>query len=96
MSKSLSHEDHHISLMEIREAVTLAKTALETIKQINEKYADIVHRFAVIKTNYMGLVKNGNLELYDGSLRLINAEGQLLEEFEPGKYLNYIGEHVED
>jgi NAD-reducing hydrogenase large subunit len=96
MSKPLSNEDRFNIRKELGEAMELAQLSLQVGKGVYEKYADIVPRFAVIKTNYMGLVKNGNLELYDGTLRMIDETGKTLEEFDPKNYLDYIGEHVED
>ena len=96
MSKPLSHEDRYITRKEIDEAIELAQLGLQVGKGVYEKYADIVPKFAVIKTNYMGLVKDGNLELYDGALRIIDESGNTLEEFDPKNYLDYLGEHVED
>ncbi|MFC1614323.1 Ni/Fe hydrogenase subunit alpha [Gemmatimonadota bacterium] len=96
MSKSLSHEDRFLIRKEVDEAVELAKLGIQLVKEANEKYADIIPRFAAIKTNYLGLVKDGNLELYDGKLRLIDKTGNALEEFDPRNYLDYLGEHVED
>ena len=57
---------------------------------------DIVQRFANFKTGYMGLVKDGALELYDGKVRLTGKDGKLLEEFEDQRYLDYVSEWVED
>ncbi len=96
MSKSMSHEDRFITGKEIGEAIELAQLSVQVGKELNEKYADLIPRFAVIKTNYMGLVKNGNLELYDGTLRIIDETGNTLEEFDPKSYPDYLGEHVED
>ncbi len=96
MSKPLSHEDRFIMGKEIDEAIELAQLGVQVGKEANEKYADVISRFAVIKTNYMGLVKDGNLELYDGTLRIIDETGNTLEEFDPKNYLDYLGEHVED
>ena len=96
MSKPLSHEDRFIMGKEIDEAIELAQLGVQVGKEANEKYADVISRFAVIKTNYMGLVKDGNLELYDGTLRMIDETGNTLEEFDPKNYLDYLGEHVED
>jgi NAD-reducing hydrogenase large subunit len=96
MSRPLSHEDRFHSSKDMDEAVELAKLAISIGKGVYEKYADLVPKFAPIKTNYMGLVKNGNLEFYDGVLRLIDQNGQRLEEFDPCDYLQYLGEHVED
>ncbi len=95
MSKPLSHEDRFIMLKEIDEAIDLAKVGLSVGKGVFEKYADIVPTFANIKTKHMGLVKDGNLELYDGQLRIIGEDGNTLAEFDPRNYLDYIGEHVE-
>lgn len=92
MSKSLSHEDRFETGRELREALELAQEALNLVKQVNEQYKDLIPVFAAYQTNYMGLVKAGALELYDGSLRLIDQQGQLLEEFAPRDYLEYIGE----
>lgn len=96
MSQPLSHENRFISRKEIDEAIDLAKLALEIGKGVYQQYAEIVPRFAAFKSNYMGLVKDDSLELYDGTLRLIDPDGNRLEEFDPRKYLDYLGEHVED
>jgi NAD-reducing hydrogenase large subunit len=96
MSKPLSHEERFIMGKEIDEALELAQLGLQVGKAVYEKYADVVPKFAVIKTNYMGLVRDGNLELYDGTLRIIDETGTTLEEFDPRNYLDFLGEHVED
>jgi len=97
MSKPLSHEDRFNMRKDIDKAIELSQFGIEICRNIFEKYSNIISRFAVIKTNYMGLVKNdGSLELYDGKLRIVDNTGKTLEEFEPENYLNYIGEHVED
>lgn len=95
MSKALSHEDRFIMLKEIDEAIDLAKVSISVGKGVFEKYADIVPTFANIQTKHMGLVKDGNLELYDGQLRIIGEDGKKLAEFDPRNYLDHIGEHVE-
>jgi NAD-reducing hydrogenase large subunit len=56
-----------------------------------------VKEFGVFSSGYMGLVtEEGGLELYDGKVKLIDKDGNLLELFDGASYLNYIGEHVED
>ena len=96
MSRALSHEDRFNSNHDLPEALELAKLAVEVGKGVFEKYGDIVPRFASFKSSYMGMVNHGNLELYDGTLRMIDENGKKLEEFDPGNYLDYIGEAVED
>jgi len=96
MSKPLSHEDRYIMLKEMDEALELAKLALGVAKEVNDKYRDLIPRFASFKTKYMGLVRDGALELYDGILRIKDENGNLMEEFEPKDYLNHIAERTED
>jgi len=63
-----------------------------------EANAELVQRFANFRTGYMGLVdeETGALELYDGPVRLIDRDGNPLEQFPGHKYLDYVAEHVED
>ena len=96
MSKAFTHEDRFHSSRDLKEAVDLAQMALGIVKNINEQYADLIPHFAVIKTLYAGLVRNGNLELYDGDLRLCDAKGGNVAEFSTDDYLDHIGERVED
>ncbi len=96
MSKPLSHEDRFTTGKELEEAIELAKLAVKVGEGVFEQYADVVPRFAVIKTNYLGLVKDGDLELYDGTLHLTDEKGKTLENFDPSTYLDHLGEHVED
>lgn len=96
MSKPLSHKDRFVMLKEVDEAFALSQLALATCKQLFEAHAGLVPAFGSISSKYMGLVKNGSLELYDGAIRLINADGTTTEEFEAANYLDYIGEYTAD
>ena len=96
MSRSLSHEHRYVIGKELRDAMPLAQLALDSIKKINQDYANIIPKFSVIKTNYMGLTRNGSFELYDGKFRIRNAEGDNIVEFKDSEYLEHIGERVED
>ena len=96
MSKPLSHEHRYLISKELKEAAIFGELALGIIKKINQDFASIIPQFSVIRTNYMGLTKNGNLELYDGKTRVRNAEGKNILEFNDADYLEHIGEHVED
>jgi len=75
----------------IQEGVAIAKAWLEANQ-------DIVQRFANFRTGYMGLVNpdDGSLAMYDGEVRLIDRDGEPLEQFRGSEYLAHIAEHVED
>ncbi len=93
MSKPLSLEDRSFLLQQTKSMLDLTKFALETGKGFLDKYADFGDS---IETKYLSLTKEGSLELYDGNLRLMGAQGETIEDFDSKEYLNYIGERVED
>jgi F420-non-reducing hydrogenase large subunit len=74
--------------------------ALFTMKFAREevfpKYLDAVKTLGVFPSGYIGTVdKEGALQLYDGELRLQNADGKI-DQFPYSEYKNHIGEHIED
>ncbi len=98
MNAALSPSDRDRFLRQIDQAIADAEAAIGIIKQFYERNNDFVCTCASFPTGYLGLVdKDNNLELYDGKLRLIDAEGKVLEDqFDPANYLDIIGEYVED
>lgn len=96
MSKSLSHKDRFEMLKEVDEAMALAQLALDTCKKLFDAHTGLVPAFGNLSSKYMGLVKNGCFELYDGAIRLVNADGTTAEEFDAVNYLDYIGEYTAD
>lgn len=96
ITKSLSEEERKKIEKDLELALDLSKLALDIGKKVFHDNLDFIKKFANIKTHYMGLVKNGNLELYDGKIRIMSNAGKKLEEFDPSQYLNYVGEHVEN
>jgi len=96
VNHALSAKDRDWLLGQIEEMISYVQEGIEIAKRWLEENKDTVERFAVFPSGYMGLVKDGALELYDGQVRLIDKEGNLLELFDGADYLTYIGEHVED
>ncbi|MBD3159384.1 MAG: Ni/Fe hydrogenase subunit alpha [Candidatus Lokiarchaeota archaeon] len=73
----------------IQKTVDLAKTV------VND-YLDVITKVAVTPTYYLGLANDGELDIYDGLIRVMDPEGEIVEEFEPRNYDEYYGEHVSD
>ncbi len=68
-------------------------------KEIFPNYLDAVQTLGVIRGGFLGTVKKdgngrGALELYDGELRMMDADGQM-EDFAAANYADHIAEHVE-
>ena len=71
---------------------------LEFIKDYHLKNAEFVDNFAAYPSGHLGLVnkKNGFLELYDGNLRAVDAEGNVtLDDIPNENYSDYFYESVE-
>lgn len=79
------------------EMMGIVQVGIALAKRWYDSHMDLVNRFAVFPSGYMGMVDgNGALQLYDGEIRLIDSHGRKLEQYAAENYLDYIGEHVED
>jgi len=93
---ALALADRDSILKEIGVHLATAQAGLGLFKDWLEIHQATVDTFAVFPSSYMGLVKDdGALELYHGKVRLVDAHGSVLEEFDPRDYLDIVAEHVE-
>ncbi|MBM3165915.1 MAG: Ni/Fe hydrogenase subunit alpha [Chloroflexi bacterium] len=85
-------------LSKVSEAIAIYRVGLDIIKDFQTKQKELMASFASFPSAYMGLVDpQGNLELYEGKLRLIDPKGFILEDqVDGGNYLSIIEERVED
>ncbi|MCP4110587.1 MAG: Ni/Fe hydrogenase subunit alpha [Desulfobacteraceae bacterium] len=77
------------------EALKIACSLLPIIKEKLKRFTDEHHdTFINIqdKTYYMGTVKEGKLNLYEGILRVMNPDGQIVSEFHAEEYISYLVE----
>jgi NAD-reducing hydrogenase large subunit len=96
VSTPLSEETRDWILGQVDEMIGYITEGLTVAKAWVGANQDVIQKFANFPSNYMGMVKDGALELYEGPLRLIDKDGRKLEEFDGHDYLNYIQERVED
>lgn len=96
VSTPLSLETRDWILSQVDEMISYIQEGIAVAKQWLAANQDIVQRFANFSSMYMGMVKDGAVELYEGSLRLVDKKGKKLLEFDGRKYLDYIREKVED
>jgi len=96
VSGSLSGKDRDYLLAQTKQQLKAGVTGLDLAKDYIEKGGQEVESFSKFRSMYMGLVnEEGNLEVYDGSLRLKSADGKVLEEVPSEKYASIINEGVE-
>jgi NAD-reducing hydrogenase large subunit len=97
VNKALSVQERDNILSQYDEMMGYAQTGISIIKGWLEENKDIVAKCGKFRSGYMGLVdKCDSLELYDGLVKLIDKNGEVLERFNGDSYLDYIGEHTLD
>ena len=97
VNKALQPADRDTILAGYNDAIATLKVGLGIMKDWAERNMEDINKFAVFATGYMGLTTPDNgLELYDGTIRLVDRAGQPLENFPVTDYLDYIAEHVEN
>lgn len=97
VNNPLSVKDRDELLRDIDTMISYIQEGIGLAKDWLEKNKEMVEEFGVFSSGYMGLISEDNgLELYDGKVKLIDKDGNLLEIFDGSEYLKYIGEHVED
>jgi NAD-reducing hydrogenase large subunit len=96
VSNGLATEDRDRLLQGFDEAYGTYQVAMDLFKAWLDKNLEEALRFGTFQSNYAGLVDaKGQLNLYDGKFRVRDEKGKPLAEFDPAKYLDYIGERVE-
>jgi F420-non-reducing hydrogenase large subunit len=95
-SRAMVEDERKEILGKMKEMLDFALFTIDFAKtQVFPKYLDAVQSLGVIRTGFIGTVDNdGALNLYDGKIRLMKAEGSFVD-FEYKDYSDYIGEHVE-
>ena len=93
----LTAETRDRILSTIPEAIAAIERALAWFKSTLLRWADEAATFGDFPSAFMGLVdQGGNVDYYDGSLRVMDADGRLLaDNIDPREYQDYLGEAVE-
>jgi NAD-reducing hydrogenase large subunit len=97
VSAPLSPEHRDQLLAQVPEALQLAQRTLDWYKGVMDNYREEIRTFGNFPSLYLGLVTpKGELELYEGRLRAMNARGEIIaDQVEPNRYAEYIEEAVE-
>ena len=90
VSAPLDEASRDAILAENDEMIGIAQLGLGVAKDWLNANQDGVSRFANFPSMYLGMTNDGALELYDGPIRLIDANGNRVVEFDPKQYLDYV------
>jgi len=92
----LNRQDRDAIAGELQTMIGYAQEAIGLAKNLLGADPVLTNGFASFPSSYMGLVDaEGGLQLYDGEIRVRDAEGKPLEQFKPADYKTYVAEHVE-
>lgn len=80
------------------EAFESVKLALDLFKSLLGSFQEEVEHIGNFPSLYLGTVaRNGNLELYDGVIRIVDGEGNIVaDNLDPRRYTTFLGEASED
>ena len=97
VSDPLTAEKRDMILKMLPEGIEIAQRTLNWFKGVIKNYADEIQAFAAVQTLFMGLTnENNQLEMYDGFLRIIDADGGIIaDKLNSDNYEDYITEKVE-
>jgi NAD-reducing hydrogenase large subunit len=98
VNEALTEEKRQAMLAMMPDALRIAKETYAFFKTLVPKFKDEAEHFGTMPTMFMSLVTpKGNLEHYDGLLRIKDAKGRIVEDMVPPRdYQRIIGEAVED
>ena len=94
LSKFLRNDERVTMYKSVIAAIKMIQAGMKLVKDLYEKNQESFSQFASFPSMYMGLVNGDKLELYDGPVRIIDAEGDPVAEFDARDYEAYIDEHV--
>lgn len=97
VSEPLTAEKREAMLAMIPEGIEIALRTLAWYRNVLSAYEDEINAFSSVRTLFMGLVnEDDQLEMYDGTLRIIDADGKIVADgLKPDSYADFITEAVE-
>ncbi len=96
INKNLSIEERDGFLKDLDQMVTWSRGALKIAKDYTVSKLSELAPFGSFDSNHMALVRSdGAMDLYDGSLRAIDAQGgKIFDQVDPQRYVEYLAEEV--
>lgn len=97
VSQALTPEVRDRILAGVPETITAVERAIAWYKTDMLRWEEEASTFGNFRSAFMGLVdRNGNVDHYDGWLRVVDADGKFLaDRIDPRNFNDYIGEAVE-
>jgi len=92
MSKPFERERRDQLLKKANRAIESTFELASLMLDLSEKGGKLFEEVESTPTNYMSMHRDGIHELYDGRIRVIDSNGNLRQDFNPGQYFELIEE----
>lgn len=96
MLNSLKEEERDKWLKAVPAMLENVQKTVDLAKKVVNLYFDVITKVAVTPTYYVGLSNKGVLDIYDGTIHVMDPSGKMVADFEPKDYTKYWGEYVSD
>ena len=90
----MAEEDRDLWLGKVPEMLENINKTVDLAKTVVNDYLDVITKVAVTPTYYLGMANKGELDIYDGTVRVMDPDGKIVADFEPHEYTKYYGEHI--
>jgi F420-non-reducing hydrogenase large subunit len=90
----MSEEDRDLWLARVPELLENINKTVDLAKKVVTDYIDVITKVAVTPTYYIGLANKGVLDIYDGTVRVMDPDGKIVADFKPHEYTDYYGEYI--
>ena len=96
VNAALAAKDREGILADVDAMIAYVQEGIEIIKGWMTAHMEDMEKFAVFSSCYLGMVGPDNsVQLYDGDIRMVDAQRKEIERFDGRQYLNAIAERVE-
>ncbi|HHY00353.1 MAG TPA: Ni/Fe hydrogenase subunit alpha [Methanothermobacter sp.] len=94
-SRGITTDQQAELLSKAKNAMELIEKGIESTAPLFTQYSDAIELLGPVESHFVALTNNGNLSYYEGNVKVVDSEGNLVTEFSPVDYLDYIEEKVQ-
>jgi len=96
VNNALNPQDREAILAQVDSMIGYVQDGIGVIRGWMAANQEDLNKFGVFSTGYLGMVgEDDAVELYDGTIRLVDQQRQEIERFDGRRYLEHIAERVE-
>ncbi|MHA1311161.1 MAG: Ni/Fe hydrogenase subunit alpha [Candidatus Helarchaeota archaeon] len=94
VARPLPEEIRDRYLKKMDRLVELTLWTVDLAKTVVNHYLDVIKTLGVTELYNVGIANNGVHDIYDGTIRVMDPKGKIVEDTKPQEYMNFLGEYV--